>query len=107
MIGIGQPQARWREMPQSRSRQFTTPRPAPSASSRAIAARLPSSADIPSRKPELISVAGPSCATVPIANSSARSPGGSTTTGTSSPYLRAKSRSRWSPHGHPNTAPVP
>ncbi len=49
----------------------------------------------------------PSWVVRPIVKVAASSPGGSTTTGTGSAYLAAKSRSRWSPHGQPKMAPVP
>ena len=62
----------------------------------------------PSRKPELKIRARPDIGLDRRSRNAPRSsPGGSTTGTTFRPYLRAKSRSRWSWPGQPKIAPVP
>ena len=72
-----------------------------------MAARRAVSVSMPSRKPEWMMAPGPVYDSAPTVNDAASSPGGSTTAGVARPYLRAKSRSRWSPAGQPKMAPVP
>jgi len=106
MIGIGQPQYRCREMPQSRSRQTTCLRPRPFASrSRAIASTA-ASWSRPSKAPEFTQrpySAYQGCqASVEYGRPS------TSMTGTiGSPYFFANAKSRSSWPGTPITAPSP
>ena len=83
------------------------PWPALSFSNSSITRRLAAATPSPSRKPELYATPSSVCATSPTLKVAASAPCGSTTGVTESPYLRAKSRSRWSCAGQPKMAPVP
>ena len=72
-----------------------------------MAARLAEAVSLPSRKPELIITPSSVKAMSPTVKVAASPPFGSTTGVTSSPYFRAKSRSRWSCAGQPKSEPVP
>jgi hypothetical protein len=62
---------------------------------------------MPFRKPELIITPSSVKAVSSMVKLAASGPSGATTATTGRPYLRAKSRSRWSPEGQPKIAPVP
>ena len=56
IIGIGVPQYRWREMPQSFNRNCTVPSPTPRCSAAAIIVRCASADGSPEYSPESTSV---------------------------------------------------
>ena len=87
-----------------------TPRPMPLASQKAMAASTAASPVIDARRRppgSRYSTGSPFGGTIGLAADRAAEPGAAKTSITGSPYLRAKSRSRWSCAGQPKMAPVP
>ena len=109
MIGIGVPQYRCREMPQSFSRYWTVRWPVPRRSAFSAMIRRASVDHKPVYSPESTTRPGSEYASVIVEASSeaSPSPSGWITTRTGSPYFRANSKSRWSCAGTAITAPVP
>ena len=108
--GSGSPSSAAGEMPQSRSRNLTTPSPMPRASQKAIAASTASSPVMPlgaGDRAQVVDRLGLRRHDRPRRRPAPPSPRGAKTSITGSPYLRAKSRSRWSCAGQPKIAPVP
>ncbi len=107
---MGQPQKRWRESSQSRSRKLTRRSPTPVAPSQSIAAAFASATDRPLRSGPPLTTApageftwGPS----PLYAVPSHPSGRCTVSMMGNPKTVAKSRSRWSSPGTAMTAPVP
>ena len=105
ITGIGQPQYRWREMSQSRSRNWTRSLPQPSCSAKATMTCFACAEGMPSKRPECTST--PGSVQAPSAPAGPFAPSGTITGRTGSSYCRANTKSRWSWAGTPITAPVP
>ena len=95
MMGMGAPQARWREMSQSRRRYDVVARPLPSFSNQPMTSGMASGVRRPSNGPEFTMRPSPVHASA-IASGSSSLSSGWMTTRTSRPCSRANSKSRWS-----------
>ena len=106
---MGVPQYRWREIPQSFSRNCTVRWPIARRSALAAMMSMASVDQRPSYSPDATTLPGSSLAAVIVAASSgtAPSPSGCITTRIGSEYFLANSKSRWSCAGTAITAPVP
>ncbi len=90
------PQYRWREMPQSFSRNCTVRVPMPRASAAVAICGMASVDQSPVKSPESTTRPGSTYASVIVSGVRAAAPSGWMTTVTGRLYLRANSKSRWS-----------
>src|SRR5579864_5084561 len=104
MIGIGVPQYRWREMPQSLRRYWMERWPIPRRSTSAVIRRRASSDERPDHSPDRTRRPSSEAASINASASRAAPPSGAMTTAMGRRYLRANSKSRWSCAGTPRTA---